>query len=70
MIDLTKEKKMKTLKELSIEHFNRTLSEIKENDRLIRIALITSNKNELLRLRFKSTQLKSTLEYHREKVNE
>jgi len=61
---------MKTLKEISIEHFNNTLNDITETERRIRIARITNNKNSLLREELRLKCLKGSLEYHKAKINE
>jgi len=61
---------MKTLKEISIEHFNNTLNDITETERRIRIARITKDKNSLLREELKLKCLKGSLEYHRSKIKD
>lgn len=56
---------MTDLKQLSVEHLNEAVKAYAENNGALRIAEITENQNEVLKLRFKSQSLESTVNYWR-----
>ena len=54
----------KTLHEISVYNLNGCVARIAENRRLLRIAKITGNKNDILKLTFQKNNLEKELEYH------
>lgn len=60
----------KTLREISADNHFDCILRIAENRRLLRIATITGNKNDKLKLAFQKTNLEKELEYHKSKLAE
>lgn len=60
----------KTLQEISADNHYSCILRIAENRRQLRIAEITENKNEILKLTFQKTNLEQELEYHKSKLTE
>lgn len=60
----------KTLREISADNHYNCILRIAENRRQLRIAEITENKNEILKLTFQKNNLEQELEYHKAKLAE
>jgi len=61
---------MKTLKEISHENLTDAVTRLGENRRLLTIAEVMKDKNNILKLTFHREQLEAEMEYHRVKLAE
>jgi len=61
---------MKTLKEISHENLTEAVTRLGENRRVLTIAEVMKDKNNILKLTFQREQLKAEMEYHRVKLAE
>lgn len=60
----------KTLHEISADNHYNCILRIAENRRLLRLAELTEDKNEILKLTFQKNNLEQELEYHKTKLAE